>query len=423
MTSPRPVLLQIEAELEGGNENVDAMFEPIGLPENEEVEFIEIPGDWSQADRDFFHYVRGNYCLYRLSDSYLNTGIEDFEAAFPSLIAANDASRATRAFARTLRQLAYASYSLPSVFEKHAMVEKLDWMRKHAPREDVEELDLSLVEMITRMATGPFNERDAIISGYGIVRATLSRLFLHPPSRLRSVPYAAAGFWLDIDALWTDDDLAEVELLLGVTGRQELRREAYARALELEDGSFYKVGSHTGEDERRRTGRERHFGNLLTQYETLGDQAGLQAAIERWGEQLGPEAVEAALAQATENARTEGAAEEPSASAATTKAAPAKRKAPAKAVSKPKRPAVAKKPARPAKRAASTRKLAAFERLAAETRKLAKKPAAKGAARAATKTTKKPTRTAATSAKSGSRTRAKAPVKRTAKKAGPRSRR
>jgi hypothetical protein len=302
MASPRPVLLKIEAALEAGNEDVILLFERIGLPDGEELEFFEIPDSWSKAERDFFHYERGNYCLYRLSDSYLNLGIEDFEAAFPALIAANDASRATRAFARMLRQSAFASYSLPAVFDKATMWDQLDWMRKHAPREDVEELDLSLVEMLTRMATGPFNERDALIRGYGLVRSTLSRLFLHVPSRQRSVPYAAAGFWLDIDVLWRDDDLPEVQQLLGVTDRQELRREAYARALELEDGSFYKVGSHTGEEDRLRTGRERHFGNLLTQYESVGDAAGLQAAIDRWGAELGPQAVEAALAQAKENA-------------------------------------------------------------------------------------------------------------------------
>jgi hypothetical protein len=302
MPSPRPVLLKIEAALEAGNDDVTVMFERIGLPDGEEIEFFEIPTSWSPADRDFFHYVRGTYCLYRPSDSYLNLGIEDFEAAFPSLIAANDASRATRAFARMLRQSAFASHSLPAVFDKAAMWDQLDWMRKHAPREDVEELDLSLVEMLTRMSTGPFNERDALLRAYAIIRSTLSRLYLHPPSHQRSVPYAAAGFWLDIDVLWGDDDLPEMQQLLGVTNRQELRREAYARALELEDGSFYTVGASTGTKERLRTNRERHLGNLLTQHESLDDAAGAQAAIERWGRALGPRAVEAALAQAKANA-------------------------------------------------------------------------------------------------------------------------
>jgi hypothetical protein len=386
MVSPRPVLLKIEAKLEAGHEMVDSMFVKIGLPRHEEIEFFVPPSEWSQADRDFFHYVRGIYCLYRMSDAYLNRGIEDLEAAFPSLIAANDASRAARAFARMLRCSSYASYALPAVFEKSAMWDKLDWIRKHAPREDVEELDLSIVEMLTRMATEPFNERDAIIRGYGIVRSTLSRLFLHPPSRQRSVPYAAAGFWLDVDALWPDDDLPEMQQLLGVTGRQELRREAYARALEQENGAFYRVGGHMGEEYRLRANRERHFGNLLTQYETLGDRAGAQAAIDRWGAKLGPEAVEAALAQANENAvRAPGVA------------APAPRQ-PTKPITK-RASAATKKPASVAKKPAL----------------VAKKPAAKPATRAtkpAPKLAKKPTRAAS-----------KGPAKRPTKKSGKPSRR
>jgi hypothetical protein len=405
MRNVEVTLEQIEAKLEAADEDVDALFQALGVGEDEEVEFFELPDEWSEEDAGFFHYVRGTYGLYRLSDSYLGMSMQDFEKAFPALVGRADYARATRAFARYLRANAFASGSLPSLFRSsEAMWDHLDELREKAPPQDVEELDLSIIEMLTRMTKeSPFNDRDSIFRAFPIVRTTLSRLFVGRPSRQAALPWAIAGFWLDIDVLWTDEDLEEPSKRLAETGRQEMRRAAYTRALELEDGSFYCVGSHPGEDERKRQNRGVHFVNLLTQYETLRDEAGKEAVLARWGEELGAEAVEEALETARRNAEPAGSepaddiddeeAGRPSRAPARSASKPASKKQTAKkpAAKKPvaKKPA-AKKPAakepgarKPAAKKSAAKKSAAKKppaRKPAAKKPAAKKPAAKKSA-------------------------------------------
>jgi hypothetical protein len=341
----------MEAAYEAGKDIGDEGFPELGLPAGEEVDFFEPPAKWSKDDLAYYHYVLGNYCMYRLSDSYLNKGIASFEKGFPALVKAKDAARATRTLARVLRQCAYASFSLPSAFEKtEAMFARLDWMRENAPREDVEELDLSIAEMLTRMGReGPFNNRESLIRAYEIVRPTLSRLLATPPSRQKALPYSLTGFWLVVDELWTDDDLGEVQKLFGETGREELRRHAYYKACELEDGSFYRVGSATPTEHRKLEGLRRAFGNLLTQYRTLGDEAGSKAAIARWGKTLGKAAVADAIEEAKANAQPapetaqkpaakKGAAKKPAAKQGAAKKPAARKAASKKAAPAAKRP-------------------------------------------------------------------------------------
>lgn len=413
MSKPRAVLEAMEATLEGGKEPAHASFVELGMASDSEPEQFEPPPGWDIGDRALFHYVRGNYGLYRLSDSYLNKGITDFGEAFNALVAAKDAARATRAFARLLRECAYASFSLPNAFEAaSAMLGKLDWMRANAPRRDVEELDLSLVEMLTRMAReSPFNDRNSLVRAYALVRATLTRLFDQPLTRQRALPQAIAGFWLGFDALWTDDDLAEPRAWVGddgaSAGREELRRAAYHKACELEDGSFYRVGAATPTKERRLRDLAKHFAHLLTQYTTLRDPAGRDVAIARWGKELGEPAVAAALEQAARDATPPAddaaasdttAAEEPTGDApdADTNAPVAarariKRPIKVRASTPAAKPAVVAKPAPAAKKApakASARTASAAVKPGAKASAKTTTRAAKPAAKASAKTTK-----------------------------------
>ena len=300
------MLEQIEAKLEAGKEvadDADALFPKLGAGVDEEIEFFEV-ADWDDdADVALFLHVRGTYGLYRMSDSYLNRSCADFIEAFPWLYAQGDLTRATRAFARYLRASAFAESAPPfAINQAKTMFEVLDALRVGAPPADVEELDLSIVEMLGRMAGSQWLDRDSLIFIYEIVRPTLTRLLVSPPTRQAALPYAAIGFWLNADMLWTDDDLEELKRRFGDTERQALRRTAYMVACELEDGSFYRVGSHPGVEDRKQTNLARHFTNVLTQCVTLGDEAAMQAAIGQWGEQLGSEAIEAAIEAARRDA-------------------------------------------------------------------------------------------------------------------------
>lgn len=309
MSDRRAVLEQIEAKLEAGKHvahDADALFPLLGAGIDEEIEFFEV-ADWDDdADVALFLHVRGTYGLYRMSDSYLNRSCADFIEAFPWLYAHGDLGRATRAFARYLRASAYAETAPKfSIAQARGMFDALDVLRDAAPPPDVEELDLSIVEMFGRMAGSEWIDRDSLIFIYDTIRPTLTRLLVSPPTRQQAVPYASIGFWLNADMLWTDDDLEDVKRTLGETERQALRRTAYMVACELEDGSFYRVGSHPGEEDRKRTNLARHLTNVLTQSVTLGDEAGVQAAIARWAGILGTEAIETALDAARRDAEPE----------------------------------------------------------------------------------------------------------------------
>src|SRR6187549_217149 len=131
MSNVQHTLEQIETKLEAADEDVDVLFQALGVGADEEVEFFELPDEWSADEASYFHYVRGTYGLYRLSDSYLGMSMQDFEKAFPALVGRADYARATRAFARYLRANAFASGSLPSLFRSsEEMWDRLDELRE-----------------------------------------------------------------------------------------------------------------------------------------------------------------------------------------------------------------------------------------------------------------------------------------------------
>lgn len=260
MRKPREVLESIEAALEGGKEPTQVPFVELGMPATlDPIESEPRPG-WDAGEVALFHYVRGTLCLARATNVANDAGAHAFVDAFVGLVAAKDAARATRAVARALRLWARSSMAVSVVLDAASMMfEQLAWMRANAPRRDVEELELSLVEMLTGMVrTAGAPPGDAVARVFALTRPTLSRLFEQLLTRQRSVPYGIAAYWLAFPELWAESDLDAPREWFGAIGggRAELRRAALAKACELEDGSTYRVGWALPVSERKRASLE-----------------------------------------------------------------------------------------------------------------------------------------------------------------------
>lgn len=222
---------------------VDAWREQDGKPQptpddwNGNVEALEPAPGWGAEATARFYRTLGDLNLLHSNDAGLNAAKDSYAMAIEPLRSI-DPPAAVVAIARMLRAAAYASYGA-DVIEEHEA--HLCWSAEVARglgREVQDEIELSLVEMIERMAGA-----DAL--GGSIAPALLGAL-LNLCERHESLPYRRSIPWLVLAQLATSPGatphLAPFHALLGTTDVAGLVSHALDRAVAVEDGTFYSHG-------------------------------------------------------------------------------------------------------------------------------------------------------------------------------------